>query len=262
MKWYLLVIIIIIVILLLYYKKNEKIPKIIYTFWHEKELPKIVEKCIESWKRNCPDYEIRILSYENTKLYKHSLDSHQRHSDFVRLDCLYETGGLWIDASVYLNKPIDEWINSYDNCDLIGYYIDDNQTREEWPSIETWFMAAPKNSKIIKDWREEFMKYNNYDNPEDYIINEMNDTELYKLTDPYLLIYMSQQKCIQKYGKTYNLKLENVKDDAFLYLKENNFDPKLAVKKFCLGIYKDKTRMIKLRRCDRPYVENNCEILN
>lgn len=261
MIYIILIVILILLIFIFLIKRKQKIPKIIYTFWHEKELPLIVKKCIESWKKNCPDYEIKILSYEDTKIYRHSSDSHQRHSDFVRLDCLYETGGIWIDASVFLNKPIDDWINKYVNCDLIGYYIDDNQTRDEWPSIETWFMAVPKNSRIIKDWREEFMKYNNYETPEEYIKNEMNGIELDNLTDLYLLIYISQQKCIQKYGDHYNLNLIDVKKDAFLHLNENNFNIEQAVKQFCNGVYKDKTRMIKLRRCDRPYAEKYFDII-
>ena len=37
-----------------------KIPKIIHYCWFgEKELPESAKKCVESWKKFCPDYEIK-----------------------------------------------------------------------------------------------------------------------------------------------------------------------------------------------------------
>ena len=39
------------------------IPKKIHYIWlGGKPLPKIAEKCIKSWKKHCPDYEIRIVA--------------------------------------------------------------------------------------------------------------------------------------------------------------------------------------------------------
>lgn len=238
------------------------IPKIIYTFWHEKELPPLIKKCIESWKRHCPDYEIRVLNYDNTTFYKHSADSHQRHSDFVRLDKLYETGGIWIDASVFLNQSLDWVYECGPPRDIVGYFIDDNQTKDDWPSIETWFLAAPKGSKLIRDWREEFMKYNEYETVNEYLSAEMKGIDYSRMTDPYLLVYVSQQKCIQKNYSSYDMKLFDVKDDAYLHLAMNGFNPEPAVKEFCEGVYANKTRMTKLRRVDRPFVEKSWLELN
>lgn len=241
------------------YRRNQReIPKIIYTFWHG-PLTELVEKCIDSWKRHCPDYEIRILTYEDTGTYRHSSDSHQRHSDFVRLERLCETGGIWIDASVFLNGPL-EWVHEDKSVEFVGYRIDDNETREEWPSTETWFMAVPKGSRFIHDWRDEFFKYDNYDTLEEYLDSEMKGVDFSNLLDPYLLVYVAQQKCVQKYGP-YRLRLFDVKEDAFLHLQEHRFLPEPSVKAFCDGKYADRTRMTKLRRCDRPYTEQGCRVL-
>ena len=36
------------------------IPKVIHYCWFGKgEMPKIAKKCIKSWEKNCPDYEIK-----------------------------------------------------------------------------------------------------------------------------------------------------------------------------------------------------------
>ena len=46
-------------------KDRNKIPKIIHYCWFGgKELPDKERKCIESWKKNLPDYEIRLWSEE------------------------------------------------------------------------------------------------------------------------------------------------------------------------------------------------------
>lgn len=47
------------------------IPKIIHYCWFGRN-PKseLIEKCIDSWKRYCPDYEIREWNEDNFDLYQ------------------------------------------------------------------------------------------------------------------------------------------------------------------------------------------------
>ena len=48
---------------------HTKIPKVIYTFWHDDNLPQTVIKCVKSWKKHNPNYTIIILSYTNIDKY-------------------------------------------------------------------------------------------------------------------------------------------------------------------------------------------------
>lgn len=42
------------------------IPKIIHYCWFGRgPMPKVVAWCIESWKRKCPDYEIKLWNEDN-----------------------------------------------------------------------------------------------------------------------------------------------------------------------------------------------------
>ena len=48
------------------------IPKVIHYIWlGGNKMPEIVEKCIESWKKYCPDYEIKRWDESNLDLNKY-----------------------------------------------------------------------------------------------------------------------------------------------------------------------------------------------
>ena len=41
------------------------IPKQIWTYWNSDELTPVVTKCINSWKKHNPDYEVKIVTPTN-----------------------------------------------------------------------------------------------------------------------------------------------------------------------------------------------------
>lgn len=199
---------------------NQLPPKIIYAFWNSDEFPPIVKASIETWKRHCPDYEIRIMNYENTKHMniKHR-DSHARYSDFVRLYCLEETGGVWIDASVFLQRPLDDWITP--GYDYTGYYSE-YQTKT-YQVVETWFMAAPKGSRFIADWKNEFFRANDFDSMGDYVDDLLArgvNPQDFDFNVNYLAAYLAAQYCIQKLGP-YELNLIDSDQDAAKHVIDN-----------------------------------------
>lgn len=248
-------------------KPNQLPPKIIYTFWNSDDLPHIVKKSIETWKTHCPDYEIRIMNYENTKhMGIRHRDSHARYSDFVRLYCLAETGGIWIDGSVFLQRPIDDWITP--GYDYTGYYSE-YQTKK-WPVVETWFIAAPRGSNFVQDWKNEFFRANDFETMGDYV-----DDLLARWVDPqdfgfnvnYLAVYLAAQYCIQKLGP-YELNLIDSDKDAAKHVIDN-VNPimwlwgKPAVDDLCEKIKerKETTNMIKITNVHRPHLEKNKECI-
>lgn len=92
------------------------IPKTIHYCWFGgKPKPKLAEKCIASWKKFCPDYEIIEWNESNYDVHKNEYTSfcydNQKWaylSDFARLDIIAEHGGVYFDTDVELVKPIDE----------------------------------------------------------------------------------------------------------------------------------------------------------
>lgn len=95
--------------------EEQKIPKIIHCFWFsEEKKPEAYQKCLDSWKKNLPDYEIKEWNMSNYNWHKHpfleraiELNAWAFASDYARLDVLYEYGGIYLDMDVEVFKPFD-----------------------------------------------------------------------------------------------------------------------------------------------------------
>lgn len=94
------------------------IPKVIHYCWFGKgKLPTLAEKCIKSWKKYCPDFEIVCHNEDNfdvseNRYAKEAYDAGKWAfvSDYARLKVLYENGGIYLDTDVEIIKPIDDLI--------------------------------------------------------------------------------------------------------------------------------------------------------
>lgn len=229
------------------------IPRRIWTYW-DGDPPEIVTKCIDSWKKYNPEYTITLLNKETTK-HLHGLKhggSPNRYSDYVRLDYLSKYGGIWIDASIFLNESLD-WVQN--NNDFTGYYIDQFTIRNDWPVVESWFLSCPKNSKFMKDWRDEFFRLEEFDTVGEYLDDVKNlGVDFSKIVGPdYLAIHVAAQKIIQKNGP-YDLKLIKAEDDAFRYLADHGWNSEEATKEFCQGKYKSQ-KIVKMRGLERASIK-------
>lgn len=95
------------------------IPKVIHYIWlGGKELPPIAKKCIESWEKYCPDYEIKRWDETNLDLSKYqfvqdalSVKKYAFASDVLRTEILYIHGGIYLDIDVEIIKPIDKFLD-------------------------------------------------------------------------------------------------------------------------------------------------------
>lgn len=94
------------------------IPKIIHYCWFgHNQLPELAEKCIESWKKYLPDYEIKEWNEENFDLeaciYVKEAYAEKKWafvSDYARFWIIYNYGGLYFDTDVEIIKPIADII--------------------------------------------------------------------------------------------------------------------------------------------------------
>ena len=101
------------------------IPKVIHCFWAGGPKTKLAEKCLASWRRFAPDWEIREWDQESAGTLKggglefFEAAAAQRKwaaaSDWVRMAVLWNFGGLYLDLDVELVAPIGrlpdgEWV--------------------------------------------------------------------------------------------------------------------------------------------------------
>lgn len=89
--------------------------KIHYCWFGGKEKPESVMKCIESWRRNLPDYEIFEWNEENFDVTfcqyiseAYSMKKWAFVSDVARLKIIYDYGGIYFDTDVEVVKNFDD----------------------------------------------------------------------------------------------------------------------------------------------------------
>ncbi len=99
-------------------KTSEKqlIPKTIHYCWFSgNPIPDTLKRCMETWEKFCPDYEIVRWDESNYDISwsPYMVQAYERKkwgfvSDVARLDILYRYGGIYLDTDVELLKSLDE----------------------------------------------------------------------------------------------------------------------------------------------------------
>ena len=129
------------------------IPKKIHYCWFGRNpLPEDAKKYIESWKKYCPDYEIKEWNEDNFNLdmYPYVREAYENRkfafvSDVARLYALYNEGGFYMDTDVELIKPLDDFLK-YDG--VSGF--------ESSTQIPTGLMASRELHPLVKEWLEDY----------------------------------------------------------------------------------------------------------
>ena len=259
-------------------KDNEsKIPNKIWSFWHSDHFPYTVNECINSWKKYNPNYDIVVLNKKTLKTYLPDLDFEklprafdyvQRFADYVRIYLLSKYGGLWVDASIMCNQSFG-WINAIQNkfnCECICYYLEQKkeETSKTSPSIENWFIASVPNSQFINDWKDEFVRANDFATPDLYIKDIKNKnidiSRVHQGMLTYLLMNCSAQVILQQNPNKYNLCCFDANIGPFkFYINDNNAN---QIKSIDTLLNKEKCKkyynipIIKLTQSCRQELEN------
>lgn len=92
---------------------------LIWVFWWQgyNNMPEIIKNCYKSVCRNSNGHQVVLLSKDNIREYVDLPDyiwdkfnakkiAFPHLSDLIRLKILYTMGGVWIDAAVFVIKPI------------------------------------------------------------------------------------------------------------------------------------------------------------
>ena len=95
------------------------IPKIIHYCWFGRgEKPELAKKCIASWHRFCPDFEIREWNEDNCDYLAmpfmaeaYAAKKYAFVSDVMRLIVLEQYGGVYFDTDVEVVRDISPLLN-------------------------------------------------------------------------------------------------------------------------------------------------------
>lgn len=129
------------------------IPQIIHYCWiGSAEKPASVLYCIDSWKKFCPDYEIREWNETNYDFGKNPYMKQAYEAkkwgfvpDYARLDIIYQYGGIYLDTDVELIRSLDDLLNS---DSFFGF--EDTGEGDFFVACGLGFGAKPHNELIKK----------------------------------------------------------------------------------------------------------------
>ncbi len=131
------------------------IPKIIHLCWLSGDAyPQKIQKCLDSWKRFLPDYEIVLwdtnrfdLSSSNWVKQAFENKKYAFAADYIRFYALYHFGGIYLDSDVEVIKCFDDLLD-------LPYFIG----AEKAQTPEAAVIGAEKGC----DWIKQCLDY--YDN--------------------------------------------------------------------------------------------------
>lgn len=181
-------------------EKSTKIPKKIHYFWFGKSpFGELEHKCLESWKKHCPDYEIIEWNEDN---YDFSKNQYMREAynmrkwayvtDYARLDVLWKYGGIYFDTDVELIKNIDGLLQ---HKAFLAY--------GEWPAVNSGAgIGCIKGDSLIKEMR---------DNP--------RSTSAFILEDGTCDITQNcvyETRILEKLGFSYDFQMQILGDDMLI----------------------------------------------
>jgi mannosyltransferase OCH1-like enzyme len=213
---------------------NYTLPKIIWVYWHnEKEMPLCISNIRKNNTQVIKSWEIILLTdntlsdYIPTKKMP-SFDGlcTAQKADWIRLYLLEKYGGCWCDAGIILNDELaidklrDESITKQSL--FTGFYYEKFIAKNNiFSYVENWFIIAPKNSSIIKTWRQEFeramnmgfMKYKRS------VLKKNKKLNLKKIFPHRRDTYLTMHGCFYYISEQFN---QSIKNHILLYRAEDS----------------------------------------
>lgn len=127
---------------------KQLIPKKIHYCWFSgNPIPDTLKRCMETWEKFCPDYEIVRWDENNydiswspymVQAYEHKMWGFV--PDMARLDILYRHGGIYLDTDVELVRNLDELLYQPAFCGV-----------EKWGNINMGGLSgAQKGNPVVK----------------------------------------------------------------------------------------------------------------
>ena len=129
------------------------IPKIIHYCWFGRgDKPELAVKCIESWKKFLPDYNLKEWNEDNFDISRNQYvrEAYENRkfafvTDYVRLYAIYTEGGIYMDSDVEVVGSFDKFLHHHA---FSGFETDGN--------VPTGMMAAEKGSVWAKELLDQY----------------------------------------------------------------------------------------------------------
>ena len=136
-----------------------------FSYWHQGEgaAPTLVKACIHQMRSLHPNWDVQVLDgatvegwidpipVPQEKFHRLSL-AHQ--SDLIRTQLLLRHGGVWADPTVFMVRPLDQWLPKYMDS---GLFLFHRPGRDRL--ISNWFIGAEPGNVLLGRLYERLCRY-------------------------------------------------------------------------------------------------------
>ena len=183
----------------------KEMPKIIWIYWEQgwDNAPEIIKQCKKSWIEKNPNWKVNVLDGSSVSRYvdleKYSFlkrEYIQAFSDILRINLLEKYGGVWVDATTFCSKPLDEWLPTVMTS---GFFAFAKPGCDRL--VSSWFLSTATDNTIVKEWTELTEVYwESRNKPDDYywfhylfekVLNKNSETRNLYEKMPYVSSYGS-----------------------------------------------------------------------
>lgn len=135
---------------------RHEVPRHIYTLWQQgwDKAPPLVQACAQSWQDQNPGWTVHRLDDEQVAglvpelaEFDHVRMGRAGQSDLVRMALIRKFGGLWVDATTWCARPLDDWLPGLMQSDFFTF----SRPRAH-RAVASWFIAAPAESQTMEAW--------------------------------------------------------------------------------------------------------------
>ncbi len=134
--------------------ENNGLPKIIWFLWLQglDKAPIEVKKCYESWVKRNPGWQVIFMDESNIAEHitppKWEVAKYVT-SEILRINLLAKHGGVWVDATCFCVKPLDEWLPAYMGA---GFFAFERPGPDRM--LSSWFLASNKDNYITTAYQK------------------------------------------------------------------------------------------------------------
>lgn len=157
-------------------------PRRIFTLWlqGQEQAPPLVKACLDSIRRHS-DAELVVLDGRTVfdwidlpegivRKWKEGKMRAAHFADICRVELLYRYGGVWMDATCYLDAPLPEWLWE---ADFFVYQGGENVSGA-YGGIQNCFIRAAKDACLLQVWRTAILTYwEHEDSAVDYFVHQL-----------------------------------------------------------------------------------------
>jgi hypothetical protein len=138
-------------------------PRILHALWLQglENAPPLVRFNLDRWVRLNPGYRLNVLDQadvdrllDGAPIWRDGMEP-QALSNVVRTRLLMQQGGVWIDASLFPVKPLDDWLP--EAIEPEGFFAFARPAPDRL--LSTWMLAATPDHPLVVAWWGELLRF-------------------------------------------------------------------------------------------------------